>query len=89
MRVPFHLEYDGKTEKVNAGPLAIVQYERQTGKAISSWADGPTFEDLALLAYLQLKIEKKVTDEFDDFLATLENLEEGSEAPLPDGEPEA
>jgi nucleoid-associated protein YejK len=89
MKVPFKIEYDGKTEKVVAGPLAIVQYERQTKKSISSWADGPTFEDLALLAYLQLKIEKKVQDEFDDFLATLENLNETSTENLGLGEPEA
>jgi hypothetical protein len=89
MKVPFLLEYDGKTEKVVAGPLAIVQYERKTGKPISSWSTGPSFEDLTLLAYLQLKIENKVTGEFDDFLSTLDGLEEGSDNPLPPGEQEA
>jgi hypothetical protein len=89
MKVPFQIEYDGKTETVVAGPLAIVQYERQTKKAISSWADGPTFEDLALLAYLQLKIEKKVTGEFDEFLETLEGLNETDQNPLDRGEPAA
>jgi len=89
MKIPFQIEYDGKTENVNAGPLAIVQYERLTKKAISSWADGPSFEDLALVAYLQLKIEKKLTGEFDDFLATLEALNETTEAPLDLGEPAA
>jgi nucleoid-associated protein YejK len=89
MKIPFQIEYDGKTENVNAGPLAIVQYERLTKKAISSWADGASFEDLALVAYLQLKIEKKVTGEFDDFLATLEGLNETQQGPLEGGEPEA
>jgi len=89
MRIAYNLEYDGKTEKVIAGPLAIVQYERQTKKTISSWADGPSFEDLALVAYLQLKIEKKVIGEFDDFLATLETLSEASEVPLALGDAEA
>lgn len=89
MKVPFKIEYDGKAETVVAGPLAIVQYERQTKKSISSWADGPMFEDLALLAYLQLKIEKKVEGEFDDFLATLEGLNETDDGPLDHGEPAA
>jgi len=89
MKIPFTLEYDGKTEKVSAGPLAIVLYERHTKKPISSWADGPSFEDLALLAYLQLKIEKRVTGEFDEWLGTLENLNEASEAPLAPGDREA
>lgn len=89
MKVPFTIEYDGKTEMVVAGPLAIVQYERKTGKAISAWADGPTFEDLALLAYLQLTIEKKTKAEFDDWLATLEGLNETKNDPLDPGEPEA
>jgi hypothetical protein len=90
MKIPFKLEYDGKTEIVNAGPLAIVQYERKSKKAISTWSSNVSFEDLALLAYFQLKIEKKVTVEFDDWLATLENLQEVEEqAPLAAGTGEA
>lgn len=89
MKVPFTIEYDGKTEKVVAGPLAIVRYERKTGKAISKWADGPTFEDLALLAFLQLEIEKKTNVDFDEWLATLDGLNETEDNPLDPGEPEA
>jgi hypothetical protein len=89
MKVPFKIEQNGKTFEVHAGPLAIVQYERKTKKPISSWATGPSLEDLALLAWLQMKIDKTTALEFDDWLAELEGLTEVSEGPLATGDEEA
>jgi hypothetical protein len=45
MKIPFQIEYDGKTENVNAGPLAIVQYERLTKKRLAA---GPTAHRLKI-----------------------------------------
>lgn len=86
MKVPFKIEQNGKTFQVDAGPLAIVQYERKTKKAISTWSNGPGLEDLALLAWLQMKIDKQTTLEFDDWLAELDDLSEVDEGPLATGD---
>ena len=86
MKVPFQIEQAGEKLIVEAGPLAIVQYERQTKKPISSWTTSPGFEDLALLCWLQLKIDKRTTLEFDDWLGQLEGLAEVDEGPLDTGD---
>jgi hypothetical protein len=86
MKVPFKIEQNGETFEVHAGPLAIVQYERKTKKPISSWSNGPGLEDLALLAWLQMKIDKQTDLEFDDWLGQLEGLSEVEEGPLVTGD---
>lgn len=90
MKVPFKIETATETFVVNAGPLAIVQYERKTKKPISSWGtESPGLEDLALLAWLQITIEKKTTKDFDGWLADLQGLTEVDEGNLDLGEKEA
>lgn len=87
MKVPFKIEQNGETFVVQAGPLAIVQYERKSKKAISSWGDtAPGLEDLALLAWLQMKIDKKTGLEFDEWLGQLQDLSEVDEGPLDTGD---
>lgn len=89
MKVPFSIEQNGETTLVEAGPLAIVMYERKMKKQISSWANGVGFEDLATLAYMQLKIDKKTDLEFDDWLGQIDGLVEKEQGPLSLGDAEA
>lgn len=76
----------GETYTVTTDPLSIVWWERMRKTKISALADGSAgAEDLFALAYCASKrTDRKVPPSFDDWLATLENVEPlGDDTPDP------
>jgi len=72
-------------EEVEAGPAAIIMWERATKRRMSDLGDGVAMEDLARLAWEQLRIEKRTAEKFDDWIRNLLDLDEATADPLAHG----
>jgi hypothetical protein len=73
---------EGDRTTVVVTPGAIILWERATKRRLSDLAEGVAMEDMARLAWEQLRLEKVTALSFDDWWKTLADVEEPREVPF-------
>lgn len=75
MLVPLRVTIAGETHDVDAGPLELVQFEREYDVAAPSMADNARVEWLCYLAYRAMRNKRLYDQGFDEFLAEVTAVE--------------
>lgn len=73
----FGLTYtDGRTEDVAVAPMALIGWERWSGRRMSDLSDkGFGLEDMCRMAYEQVRLSGGTTAEFDAWVTTVDDIE--------------
>jgi hypothetical protein len=91
VKIGVRLVAAGVEETVSVGPPGMIPWERRTKLRVSDLKGGPGIDDLAFMAYCQLRHEGRVEARttYEAFLATLEDLDPVNAPPTgpPDEEP--
>lgn len=75
LRAEFH---DGHAEEVTVSPLAIIGWEKWSGRRMSSMASdegGIGMSDMVWMAWEQTRLQQGTTDEYETWAALLADLE--------------
>lgn len=79
MKMQFRVDYEGgKSEVISASPLAWIGWEKWSGRRLSDMSSeggGVGMGDMCRLSWEQTRLEHKTDLGFEDWVATLEDIE--------------
>jgi hypothetical protein len=76
MRLKYRAEfYDGETKEILVSPMAMIGWEKHTGKTMGSFGENLSMEGMVWLAWEQARLQGFTTDDFDTWAATLADID--------------
>ena len=87
MKIRYRAEfYDGHTEEITVSPMAIIGWEKWSGKTLGTMSDGGvTMADMTWLAWEQARLRGATSDDFETWATTLADLDATAEDPPKSG----